>query len=254
MSTDRFDKRSGNEVLRDMCDEVFGKGMVPIEKWWAWNDMTIMLSFPVDFADFIEQFKKRLMRLKMRFEHKASYPMVLKTVAQLTEKKHCEKAYAKLAAWDILWNNYLMLGMEVDEKGRGHLEDYGMYFDVSPVMKIMDGSVLKRTMKDGLYVEVLVNAPIYCNSHIDHNKTCDGYYEKLAEKMFCENAKSMKNLAGFIVIDDGIDKDWYQCHTFMNPNAAHKNSLTDFYLDTLNCGREDLGILGSFFDYLGGSL
>lgn len=250
MSSEKYDKRSGNEVLRDMCDEVFGKGMVPIEKWWAWNDVTIILSFPVDFASYIENFKKRLVRLKNRFEKKASYPMVLKTVAQLAEKKHCWKAYAKLAAWDIMWNNYLMLGMEVDEKGRGHLTDYGLHFDVGMLSKVLDGAELKRTMKDGVYVQVLVNPSIYMYSEEQFAKMKVRYYEQLAHHTFEENKKAMKNLAGFIVIDDALDRDWRFCQTFMNPNVAHKSNLVDFYLDTLNCSRED-GILSSFFDYMG---
>ena len=254
MSTEKIDKRPGNKVLQDLCDEVFGKGAVVIERWWGWNDMTILLSFPVDFSDFIANFKKRLERLKLHFEGTTSYPNVLKTVAQLAEKKHCKKAFAKLAAWDTMWNNYLMLGMEVDEKGRGHLKDYGIYFDVGLLSDILHGAELKRTMKDGLYVQVLVNAPIYMYKEEDFAKMTEAYYEQVAEKTFCEKPKTMKNLAGFIVLDDGLDRDWYRCHTFMNPNAAHKSSLADFYLETLNCGREDLGILGSFLDYMGDSL
>jgi hypothetical protein len=255
MSTNaRFDERSGNKVLQDMCDEVFGEGAVNIEKWWGWNDVTILLSFPVDFASFIKNFKARLERLRNRFEHKESYGNVLATVAQLAEKKRCWKAYAKLAAWDIMWNNYLMLGMEVNEQGRGHLTDFGMYFDVGLLANILDGAELKRTMKDGLYVQVLVNPSCYMYKKEQFAKMKTSFYEMLAHHTFIENKKAMKNLAGFIIIDDGLDRDWNECRIYMNPNANRKSELADFYLETLNCGRDDLGILGSFLDYMSGAL
>lgn len=253
-TTARFDERPGNQVLQDMCNEVFGKGAVVIEKWWGWNNITIMLSCPVDFGSFIKNFKARLVRLKNRFEHKVSYGNVLATVAQLAEKKHCYKAYTKLAAWDVMWNNYLMLGMEVNEQGRGHLTDYGMYFDVGLLANVLDGAELKRTMKGGLYVQVLVNPSCYMYSEEQFAKMNTRFYEKLAHHTFEENKKAMKNLAGFIIIDDGLDRDYSHCRVYMNPNAAHKNELTDFYLETLNCGRHDFGILGSFLEYMGGAM
>ena len=63
-----------------------------------------------------------------------------------------------------------------------------------------------------------------------------------------------KHLMRLIVIEDGIDRDWYDCHVYLNPNAKNKSELADFYLDTLNGGYDDPGILGSFLDYMSGVL
>lgn len=250
MSTTRIDKRSGNKVLQDMCDEVFGAGAVMIEKWWNWNDVTFVLSFPVDFASVIENFKARLVRLKNRFQHTDSYDYVLKTVAQMADRKCCWKAYAKLAAWDVMWNNYLMLGLEVDEQGRGHLPDHGLYFDTGMLANVLNGAELKRTMKDGLYMQVLVNPAGYMYSEEQFEKMNLDFYEELAHHTFEENKNAMKNLTGFIIMDDALDCDFTHCRVYMNPNAAHKSVLAELYLETLNCDRNDLGIYGPILEML----
>ena len=400
MSTTIFDEDLNYESFQELCDEVFGEGEVECETVSGRNDLTLMLTAPNEFQGFKAGFKKRLMRLKARCEGTPQYPAFLETVAMCSDWNFYNKAYAKLAAWDILWNNYTMLGMELNkevkrsetyegmwERGQltkdGYLKDYGLYFDagvmgdtVGYVMDVIidtaiweskiltkcpcviraeypwddnegwylgasdrlylelleilkfvvdndeldapDGELefqskakpevtwyicftrepkeievhddiyylaektkdmmFKRFagnfMKNDMYMQVLVSSPCFMNYHQDFYKMRGEYYDLLAYYTFCDHEgdemelhelehrywgddtveETSKNLAGIIVIEDGIDRDWYDCHVYLNPNAKNKSELADFYLDTLNGGYDAPGILGSFLDYMSGAL
>lgn len=402
MSDTKIDNSPGYMIYQEMCDEIYGKDAVKIKKDSPWNSVTFMITCGDIFEGFVTGFKNRLIRLKKRFEGTPHYKALLQTVAQIGDWNLCDNAYAKLAAWDILWNNYLMLGMELNKKVKrtdaysgsmyrnlpvkdGFLPDSGLYFDaglmgdtvgrvmdvvisvvvrdaklplkcevkadypwdddetaykwgtrdrlydelmaflkttVSVEMEEVEAAVmefqskvmpqLKYTiswgqdaeqdeesekdsdpyylaeqtkdlmfkrfaenfMPNNMFMQVLVSSPYFPNYHKGFYHMHSDYYELLAYYTFCEHTgdetklrkmipgylpgetldEVSRSLAGFIVIDDGIDKDCYQCHVYMNPNATHKNKLADFYLDTLNCERDDLGILGSFLEYMGGAL
>lgn len=384
--------------FQDMCDKVFGKGRVKCQEDVPWNNLTAMLTTPGQFQGLIKGFENRLTRLKNRCEDTPQYQELLDTVAMCSDWNRSNKAYAKLAAWDILWNNYTMLGMELNKKVKcteayegswkrghltkdGYLKDYGLYFDagvmsdtVGHVMNVIidtaiwESKILERCpcvvraeypwddnegwylgasdslymelldilkfvaededvdvpegemefqskakpevkwyicfgrepkeieehddvyylaektknmmfkrfagsfMKNEMYMQVLVTSPCFMNYHQDFYSMRGEYYDLLAYYTFCDHEddgmklreferryrdkdtvfEASKHLAGIIIIEDGIDREWYRCHVLKNPNALHKCELADFYLETLNCGYDDLGILGSFLEYMGG--
>lgn len=117
MSTVRFDERPGYKIFKeDVCDKIFGKDVVKIKKDAPYNLITGKWTLPDDCLDFKKNFVKRLERLKMRFEKTASYPDLLKLVAQIADVSKCYKAWAKLAALDVMLNNYQMRGIELNKK------------------------------------------------------------------------------------------------------------------------------------------
>ncbi len=141
-------------LYQNLVDEVFGAGSIVIKQPPKDNDIIGALQYPDEYRVFIINFKRRLMRLRKKFEHTASYPALLEQVKQVADPKNWEGAYAELVAYDILWNDFLIGGIELDktlpaaesfagEMGQkatnedGYIAEYGMYFDV----KIMSDTV-----------------------------------------------------------------------------------------------------------------
>ena len=152
-------------LYQKLCDEIFGVGTIKIKQAPS-NNVIGTLCHLDDFLVFKENFKKRLKRLKKNFEGTAAYPALLEQVKQVADPKNWEGAYAELAAYDILWNDYVASPIVLDktlpvaesyagEMGHketnedGYLSDYGLYFDVK-ILADTVGTILKGIINEAI--------------------------------------------------------------------------------------------------------
>ena len=161
----RMAKEEAYVLYQQLCDEVFGKGAVQI-KSAPTNNVIGTLRHLDDFLEFKKNFKERLQRLRKKVEGTAAYPALLEQVKQVADPKNWEGAYAELAAYDVMWNDYVMTPMELDktmpitesyagEMGHketnedGYLPDYNLYFDVK-ILADTVGAILKGIIDDAI--------------------------------------------------------------------------------------------------------
>ena len=133
-------------LYQNLVDEIFGKGVVVIKDLPS-SCIIGTLKYLDDYIVFKDCFRRRLERLKLRFENTPSYPALLEQVKQVADPNNWEGAYAELVAYDVMWNECLVGGIDLDvtlpasesfagEMGQkatnedGHIDEYDLYFDV----------------------------------------------------------------------------------------------------------------------------
>lgn len=153
-------------LYQNLVDEAFGAGHVVIKQPPKDNILIGSLQYPDVYAEFISNFKNRLKRLRHKYEHTSSYPALLEQVKQVADPKNWEGAYAELVAYDIMWNEFLIGGIELDktlpandsfagEMGQkatnedGYIGEYGLYFDVK-IMSDTVGDILKGITEEAI--------------------------------------------------------------------------------------------------------
>ena len=156
-----MDKRPIYKIYQEYCDGIFGKGVVKVKKSQNFSYILQQWAFPDEFVSFKEGFAKRLIRLKDRFEKTESYPFLLETVAMVADMSRGDKAFAKLAAWDIMWDVYAGKEMELGKKVEryatygwsarrevqkdGYMPTHGLYFDMG-IMGDTVGNVMEQVI------------------------------------------------------------------------------------------------------------
>ena len=152
-------------LYQNLCDNVFGVGVVKIKPASS-NNIIGTLNYLDDYTEFKENFTKRLKRLKKRFHGTPAYTALLEQVKQVADPKNWEGAYAELAAYDVMWNDFVMTPLELDktmpatdsyapEMGHratnedGYLPDYGLYFDVK-ILADTVGAILKGVITEAI--------------------------------------------------------------------------------------------------------
>ena len=158
-------KEDSYVLYQNLCDEIFGIGVITIKAAPA-NNVIGTFNYLDDYKEFKENFKKRLKRLKKRFYGTPAYPALLEQVKQVADPKNWEGAYAELAAYDVMWNEYVMTPLELDktmsatesyagEMGHkatnedGYLPDYELYFDVK-ILADTVGAILKGVIEEAI--------------------------------------------------------------------------------------------------------
>lgn len=153
------------ELYQQLVDEVFGKGEITIKQAKDTNVIGT-LKYIDDFQEFKENFKKRLKRLKKKFEHSKDYNKLLEQVKQVADSKNWEGAYAELVAYDILSNDAVVSDLELDVTldasmsyagdlgGKATNEDvfapdYGLYFDIK-CFADTTGNILKEMIEEAV--------------------------------------------------------------------------------------------------------
>lgn len=161
----RMAKEESYVLYQKLCDEVFGAGNVTI-KQAPDNNVIGTFKYLDDYIEFKKNFRKRLVRLRKRFEGTPSYLALLEQVKQIADPKNWEGAYAELAAYDVMWNDYVMTPLELDktllvtdsyagEMGYkatnedGYVSDYGLYFDVK-ILADTVGTILKGVIDEAI--------------------------------------------------------------------------------------------------------
>lgn len=164
----RVVKEESYVLYQNLCDDVFGARSVTIKRAPD-NNVIGAFRYLDDFTEFKKNFRRRLVRLRKRFEGTPSYSSLLEQVKQVADPKNWEGAYAELAAYDVMWNDYVMTPLELDktllvtdsyagEMGYkatnedGYVPDYGLYFDV----KILADTV--RSILKGIIDEAIKNS------------------------------------------------------------------------------------------------
>lgn len=159
----RIVKDEAYVLYQQLCDEVYGAGAVQIKPAPS-NNVIGTLRHLDDFNEFKKNFKQRLMRLRKRFEGTAAFPALLEQVKQVADPKNWEGAYAELVAYDVMWNDQVLMPMELDktldvaesyagEMGHkatnedGYIPDYGLFFDVK-ILADTVGAILKGIIDD----------------------------------------------------------------------------------------------------------
>lgn len=193
----KTDPREGYEVYLEFCDKVFGTGtMAPVleevmrekeylfgkkEEKPSFNLITEMWKYPEVNLDFKENYRKRLMRLKKRFEKTPSYKGLLHAVAEVADADRVNDAMAMLAAWDVMSNKYSGKEMELLKQIRwedyyggpmrfrpmqkdGYLPTFGLYFDAG-VMGDGVGEVIYQVTN---VAKMLTEIPEPCDIEADY--------------------------------------------------------------------------------------
>lgn len=154
------------ELYQQLCDKVFGKGTVAIKITKKDNNVIGTLKYISEFVNFRKNFQARLERLRDKFQGTASYPALLEQVKQVADPSNWEGAYAELVAYDVLHNDYIGKGIQLDATldgaesyasdlgGKktnedGYLPDYGIYFDVK-CLADTTGNILKELINDAI--------------------------------------------------------------------------------------------------------
>ena len=259
-------------IFQRLCDEVFGDDVVDISCADANNVVLMHLMFANMFETFYENLKALLERLKEKMSSDEAKAKLIATIEDLADTYDCERAYAKLVAWDRLWvlieNGYL----DMDDLAVGVLYDTE---DMNPYKMAEEHRLMvmekfgDEIMDEDRHVVVLVKAP-WNNAKCCESDVIDAlYYRSLARRTFIEYLSdddtelsdisdyyegyalvkdAIAQLNGIIVIDmtSGDDNDKVVCHAYKNPNSEEMTEETDkALLGAVLCGDK----LGTYEDF-----
>lgn len=215
------------DKFQDFCDEVFGKEEVKVS-YSDMNAVTAHFLVKGGTDGFKDHLRKRLLRLKDKFEDTYEYEDLIFAVERLGLSQECEQAYAQLAAWDLL--------MEDLEDGLVEMTSYGvdtlkkLPHDGNPfeTAEEVDEMVLEDFHReimdeDNNHFVVLVRAP--WNRSDGDNPVAEAlYYRSLARRSFMHamNSEVSRALAGIVIIEETIVDGEVKvtCHGFCNPNCS----------------------------------
>lgn len=219
----------GYKLYQDMVDRIFGVGSINIKPNKD-NNVIGTLKYKDDYLVFKKNFENRLIRLRDRYSGTPFYKDLLDTVALIADEKNWEGAYAELAAYDIMSNDYLpdiielnktlpvadsfsgeLGGKETNEDG--FIKEYDLYFDV----KILADTV------GGILKGIINNAVKKANQE----KICDILPEYLLdddEQDYQTNRrKLMEELRDFLIANKPSDNKGKNCfHSSILPQLAYR--------------------------------
>ena len=112
--TNKLSKEKDYVLYQQICDEIFGEGTVKIKPASS-NNVIGTFKYIDDYSNFIQNFKKRLIRLRELYEHTTAYPDILEQVKQVADPKNWEGAYAELVAYDVMWNDFINKPIEINK-------------------------------------------------------------------------------------------------------------------------------------------
>lgn len=231
-----------------LCDEVFGKGAVKIKRALS-NDVTLQYSCVDEFLDFQKNFQKRLIRLKEKFEGTPSYSILLETVAQVASPDKWEWAFAKLAALDVMWNDFVFdpirldhqfpleetyseevgigKGKEEKRKGWACLPDcYEWYFDVD-VFGDTVGAALRRVIEEAKEI-----APPKMKCEVFPEYPWDDNAEAYRGR---NKKKLLDELVGFLLEHNAKTEGKAELQSKVLPQLKYKINWGDAYYYGLAC-------------------
>lgn len=229
-------KASATKLYQGLCNKVFGKDAVKIEDC-APNHITELLRYvddvtipgPGGFYDiwdtrgvkvltFRKKFEARLMRLRERMQTTPNYLVLLDTVKQVADPANGNLAYAKLAAWDVMWYEEFSHLKSLDSFSVGLLEDpkldrrkvLPIAWDYDPYqMAFMAKDLIKRKfgddiVKKGKKLVVLVKVPWVSEENRFFDPSDYVFYRSLARRTFMEykDDEISRKLGGIIVVDE----------------------------------------------------
>lgn len=193
------DSATACERYQRLVDEVFGHGVKNINEAPR-NNITGTLQHIGEYKEFKANLTSRLRRLKAHFEKTPSYPALLTKVAEVASARNWAGAYAELVAYDIMWNDGLTGGIELNksmpktasyagEMGYqetnedGFIPELGIYFDVkilaSPVDSILHG-ITEEALKKSAQIQT---CHILCEYPLDDDV---GNYQATRPKLLKE--------------------------------------------------------------------
>lgn len=234
-----------------LCDEVFGKGVVKIRRT-PYNDVTLQYSCVDEFLVFQDNFHKRLIRLKEKFEGTPSYTTLLEIVAQVAMPDKWEWAFAKLAALDVMWNDFVFKSIELDkhfpvgetyagemgarmnkkEKKGGWIclpDCYEWYFNVD-VFGDTIGATLRRVID-----EAKVIAPPKLKCEVFPEYSWDDNVEAYRGK---NKKKLLDELVEFLLANNAKTEGKAELQSKVFPQLKYKINWGDAYYYGLACLRE----------------
>ncbi len=268
-------KTEAYKLYQELCGRVFGKGAVKIGSAPA-NNITELLRYVDDVVvpgsggiyDIwetrsvkVQTFKKkleaRLMRLRERMAATPEYLMLLDTVRQVAHPINGDMAYAKLAAWDVMWYEGICYLESLESFSVGLLEDpeldrrkvlpiaweYDPYQMVSQSKDLVRKKFGNDILKRGVNLVVLVKVPWVSEENRYFEEADYTFYRALARRTFMDKSRIrelensglttsketdntdifIKKLGGVIVIDEGREDAKSICHAFKNPNSELKD-------------------------------
>ena len=225
-------------LYQQLVDEVFGKGKITIKKAKD-NNVIGTLKYLDDFQEFKENFKKRLERLKTKYEHTKDYNKLLEQVKQVADPNNWEGAYAELVAYDILYNDAINTDLKLDVTldasksyagdlgGKAtnedvYVPDYNLYFDVK-CFADTTGNILKELIE-----EAINKTGQKRNCHILPKYPLDD-----AETPYQNNRRQLlKELSDYI----DKNKSNTQCKTFFQSNVIKSLSYSVLWGSGINSG------------------
>lgn len=239
-------KTPSYQLYQDFADKIFGVGKINIK---SNNDNNVIgtLKYADDYLVFKKNFGNRLIRLRDRYSGTPFYKDLLDTVALIADEKNWEGAYAELAAYDIMSNDYLpdiielnktlpvadsfsgeLGGKETNEDG--FIKEYDLYFDVK-ILADTVGGILKGIIDDAI-------------RQANQEKICDILPEYLLdddEQDYQTNRrKLMEELRDFLIANKPSDNKGKKCfHSSILPQLAYR----------INWGRGINSAIGEYNPY-----
>ncbi len=242
-------------LFQNMCDEVFGEDVVDIDPA-PMNPVTAHLKFVDGMKGFKEHFKARLERLNKEMCYNGPDEDLVSMVEKVADPEEGEQAYAQLAAWDVMMEEYNMGFIGLTTYSVGLIDALPREGNPYELASKTDEMILKKYEDDIMDDEkshfvVLVRTP-WNNQVFKDNPIAEGvYYRNVARRSFINaiHDEVSEQLAGIIIIDETMDdgKVKVVCHGFVNPNCISDNQerVTGIVKDIVKRGDEE----GMFDDF-----
>lgn len=242
-------KLEGWIMLQNLCDLVFGEGVVEIG-CMPDNALLMHLRFVDGMKAFQENFEAMLKRLYVRMKDH-HLEMLVEQVKLLVDLDMWGVAYARLVAWDLLWDNYWTVGaVGLDSFVVELVED--MPNDDNPITMVRAHDDLLLNLFKAGYGEggkdlmVLVRAPWNRCLFTDNAIKDYLYYRELAHETFVQVDDAADEIAGIIVIDQAHVDDETVCYSFRNPYYEGDNDdVVDLLMEIVKKG-DGKGLYESF--------
>ena len=241
MKKKRNKQKEGWQLYQELCDRVFGKGAVEIYPAPENNVLRSLFQVP----GFKIHLEERLKKLRERMQGQPEYHNLLRTVALAANVLGGDEAYAKLAAWDVLWyeTEYHLEGL--DALGIAPMEDEELDVNrVRPILWHYNPYQMAEQTKDlirkkfghdiklgNTRIVVLVRLPWVSDENRYFEAADYEYFRAMARRAFvthedggpvkggCTAADVARKLGGIIIIDEGWKEGMTFCHAFKNPNS-----------------------------------
>ena len=225
--TNKLSKEKDYVLYQQICDEIFGEGTVKIKPASS-NNVIGTFKYIDDYSNFIQNFKKRLIRLRELYEHTTAYPDILEQVKQVADPKNWEGAYAELVAYDVMWNDFINKPIEINktlpatesyagEMGfkytneDGYIPDYMLYFDVK-ILADTVGVILKGIIDDAIkQSKQIVKCNILPEYPLDDD---DNEYS-------CSRTKLFNELFDFLKSNNTMNKGKKHFRSKIIPNLSY---------------------------------
>lgn len=263
-------KDRASKVYQEMCGEVLGKDTVHIERG-VMNRVLMHLMFVDSFGSFQDYLKALLERLNKKMTSAGAEFELLVQVEAVADPWWGEYAFAKLVAWDTLWDLIMLGAVGLESFTVSLMDDIPCDKNPYELAHKKKNMVFEKCgamiVEEGKTLAVLVTAPWNSNKCCGYNDANYLLYRSLTRRTFFEylydNEKKLKDIVedyegeelvvdviaklnGVIVIDMAAEEGKVICHSFGNPNSAVWDEMDEMTLHKVVNNGDINGVCDTF--------